>query len=70
MVREVVLDSPAAEAGIREGDVITLINNAPIVSVQAYRRAVENLPAGASIPVRLLRRGAPVFIPVRIPEDG
>ncbi len=70
VVREVLPDSPSAEAGLRNGDVITLINNTPIVSVEAYQRAVENLPSGTSVPLRVLRRGAPIFIPVRIPEGG
>lgn len=68
VVRNVLPDSPAAEAGLREGDVVTLINNTPIVSVEAYERAVENLPAGTSVPLRVLRRGAPVFVPIRIPD--
>jgi len=59
---EVMPDSPADEAGIRAGDVITLIAGQPITSLESYRRTVDKLEAGRSVPVRLIRRGAPLFI--------
>jgi len=65
LVAEVLEDSPAAEAGIRSGDVITLIAGSPITSVESYERATEQLESGKSVPVRLIRRGAPLFIGLR-----
>lgn len=62
LVAEVAADSPAAEAGIRTGDVITLIDGVPITSLDTYERALEQLESGRSIAVRLVRRGAPLFI--------
>jgi serine protease Do len=62
LVAEVAPESPAAEAGVRTGDVITLINGAPITSLETYERALEQLESGRSVPVRLVRRGAPLFI--------
>lgn len=61
-VAEVLAGSAAEVAGIRRGDVITLIAGAPITSLESYRRAVAQLKSGESVPVRLIRRGAPLFI--------
>jgi serine protease Do len=62
LVSQVAPDSPAAEAGIRKGDVITLIDGAPITSLDSYENALEQLESGRSVAVRLVRRGAPLFI--------
>ena len=67
-VREVVPESIAAEAGIRAGDIITLIDSTPIKSAAAFERAVEKLDSGASVPLRLIRRGSPLFIGLRLPD--
>jgi serine protease Do len=61
-VSEVLAGSAAEAAGIRRGDVITLIAGRPITSLESYNRAVEQLKSGESVPVRLIRRGAPLFI--------
>jgi len=62
VVSQVRPDSPAAEAGIVGGDVITLIGGTPINSVESFQRAVEQLESGKSVPLRLIRRGTPLFI--------
>ena len=68
IVREVVPKSVGAESGLVPGDVITLIGSTPIKSVDTYERAVEKLPAGTSVPLRLIRRGAPMFIGLKVPQ--
>lgn len=60
--------SLAAEAGIRPGDVITLVDTAPIKSVESFRDAVDDLKGGSSVPLRLIRRGAPLFIGLKLPK--
>ena len=62
VVTEVEAGSPAEEAGIRSGDVITLLAGSPVTSVEAFIRIVEDLEPGKSVPVRLIRRGAPLFL--------
>ncbi len=62
VVAEVVAGSPADEAGVRSGDVITLLAGSPVTSVEAFLQAVEGLEPGKSVPVRLIRRGAPLFL--------
>ncbi len=68
IVREVVPDSIAADAGILPGDVITLIGSTPVKSVKAFDQAVAELAEGSSVPLRLIRRGSPLFIGLKL-ED-
>jgi serine protease Do len=68
VVREVIAASPAAEAGILVGYIITLVGNTPVKSADAYDRAVEALESGSSVPVRLIRRGSPLFIGLRLKD--
>ena len=66
LVREVAPDSVAAEAGVLPGDVITLIGSTPIKSVASYTDVEAGLPAGGSVPLRLIRRGSPLFIGLKL----
>jgi serine protease Do len=66
VVREVVPDSVAAGAGILPGDLITLIGSTPINSTEIFERTVEKLPANSSVPLRLIRRGSPLFIGLKV----
>jgi serine protease Do len=66
VVREVVPGSVGSKAGVLAGDVITLLGSTPVKSVDAYEAAVDRLPAGASVPLRLIRRGAPLFIGLKL----
>lgn len=68
LVREVLPGSVAAEGGIAAGDVITLVGSKPTKSVDAFADAVEALRPGASVPVRLIRRGAPMFIGLKLQD--
>lgn len=68
VVRQVAPDSVAAESGIVAGDVITLLGSTPTQDVEAFERAVGALKGGESVPVRLIRRGSPMFIGLKLPE--
>lgn len=68
LVRRVEPGSPAADAGIRAGDVITMVASRPVQDLDALRDITGSLRAGVSVPVRLIRRGAPLFIGLRIPD--
>ena len=68
VVRKVVSGSAAAEAGIVSGDLITLINSSSIYSQDSFDRAVEKLKPNGSVPVRLIRRGSPLFIGLKLQE--
>jgi serine protease Do len=68
VVRGVSPDSVAAHAGIRVGDVITLIDTRAISSTETFEQAVDGLKSGSSVPLRLIRDGAPMFIGLKIPD--
>jgi serine protease Do len=68
VVRKVDPGSVSAEAGVRVGDVITLIDTTPIKSTKAFERAVDALKGGSSVPLRLIRQGSPLFIGLKVPD--
>jgi serine protease Do len=61
---------PARKAGIRKGDVILMINNQDIKSADQFKAMVEGLPVGKSVPLLVQRRGGPVFLALKVPEEG
>jgi serine protease Do len=65
VVTEVMAGGPAEEANVMPGDVITMVDGTPVTSVETYRRALEKLEPGVSVPVRLIHRGTPRFIGIR-----
>ncbi len=68
LVREVVAGSVAAQAGVMRGDIITLIGNTPVKSVASFDKAVNSLNSGSSVPLRLMRRGSPMFIGLKLTD--
>jgi len=63
-----VLPGPGANAGIMVGDVITMLNGSKVQSVSSFNEISLSLPTGKAVPMRIVRRGSPLFIPVKIPE--
>jgi serine protease Do len=57
IVRDVEADSPAAEAGIRAGDVIVEVNRQPIHNAAEMRRQIDRQAKGTSV-LMLVHRGA------------
>lgn len=68
LVREVDPDSTAADAGVLPGDVITLIGSSPIKSVDTFEDVEAGLPGEGSVPLRLIRRGSPLFIGLKLKD--
>ena len=68
VVREVLPGSAASDAGVIPGDIITLIGSSPIKSAQAYEDTVAELSGGSSVPLRLIRRGSPLFIGLKLKD--
>jgi len=56
----------AAQAGLRRGDVITLMNGQQITSVADFERVVAALEGDTMVPVRIVRQGRPIFLPLKI----
>ncbi len=65
VVREVD-DGPGAEAGLMVGDVITMINGEEIDSIDTFASVVDALPENKAVPMRIVRRGSPMFIPLKL----
>jgi serine protease Do len=65
-----VLESmgPAAEAGIRPGDVVARLNNRPVADARQLERVSESLTPGRSVPVLIVRGEVPTFLALRVPE--
>lgn len=61
VVQDVKPDSPAAEAGLQVGDVITQLAFSDIKSVSDYNKAVKALPKNEPQAVRFYRQNRPVF---------
>ncbi len=60
---------PASDAGILKGDVITMIDNQEIESLDDFAEITEELKVGKSVALLVQRRAGPVFLAIR-PEDS
>ncbi len=58
VVMWVTRNSPGARAGIRQGDIITVIANQEVASVSDFSRIVRTIPPNRSAPVTLWREGS------------
>ena len=68
VIEAVEADSPAAEAGVRDGDILTRLGSRPISRVSDVTAAADDLAPGSSVPARLIRGRSPLFIGIRIPD--
>lgn len=69
MVAE-VSDGPGLRAGIRAGDVLLQINGQNIDSPDRYAEVADRLTPGATVPVLVQRRGAPLFLSMDVPAPA
>ncbi|MFT7109762.1 MAG: serine protease Do [Psychrobacter glaciei] len=61
-----VTQGPGANAGLINGDVITMVYSEIIRNMGDFERVVSKLPSGRLVPMRIVRRGAPMFISLRV----
>ena len=66
LVDLVTKDSPAAHAGLKQGDVIVGFNGAPVGDTRDLAFAVAAIPSGKAAPVRVLRDGQELTLNVTI----
>ena len=64
-----VKTGPASDAGIRRGDVIMMVNNINIKDSDQFEEVVAELPEDKSVPVLVHRRGSPIFLAMKVPEN-
>ncbi len=62
-------NGPAARAGIRKGDVITLFNGKKVKGPRHFEKLVKELEPGDVVPVLVQRENGPLFLAIRIPEE-
>jgi len=61
-----VIDGPAAQAGIRPGDVLVSLNGKPIDAPATLQSVVKSLPDNGVVPVLIQREGSPRFLALRL----
>lgn len=60
-----VMEGAGLQAGLVRGDVITMLNGQRIETVEQFEQVASSLPAGRSVPLRIVRRGSPLFIALK-----
>ncbi|SCK23271.1 DegQ family serine endoprotease [Vogesella sp. LIG4] len=63
------VQGPAADAGMQAGDVIVGVSGEDLASVGQLQQAINAVPAGGSVALRVLRQGEPLFIALK-PEKA
>ncbi len=66
LITEVIRNSPAAQAGIKTGDILVAIEGNPILGWSSMLETVANLPPGKIAAIKLMRDGAPINLQVKI----
>jgi serine protease Do len=66
VVVQQVLDGAGLQAGLMRGDVITMLNGKRIETVEQFEQEVAALPKGRSVPMRIVRRGSPLFVALKV----
>ncbi len=61
-----VLKGAASDAGLMVGDVITMLNGKRINTVADLDKVADDLPVNRAVPMRIVRRGSPLFIPLKL----
>lgn len=69
LVSDVKEDSPAAQAGLKQGDVIVAYNGLPVEDGVALQRLVTRTPVGTKVPVKLLRDGREREMTIKVGEQ-
>lgn len=69
VIVEEVMEGPGNEAGIREGDVLLMVNNQDVENVSQFEEILAGLPRDHPIPLLIQRRGAPTFLAFKLTGD-
>ena len=66
VIVEQVREGVGARAGLVRGDVITMLNGQQVETIEQFNSLVAELPEGRSVPMRIVRRGSPLFIALKL----
>jgi S1-C subfamily serine protease len=70
LVSRIIRDAPAANAGLRAGDVITTINDRDIPAAAELADLVSTQEVGARLMVGFVRRGASRTVPISVADQA
>ena len=62
VVEEIDSNSPAAQNGLRQGDVITSLNRRPVTTVQEFNQGISTLEPGEVVLLQIIRGTSRFFI--------
>jgi serine protease Do len=65
---EVIVGSPAAQAGLRNGDLVLTVGRKPITDAQSIQRQLFGEAIGTMLPITVLRNGAMVDV-IAVPAE-
>ena len=71
LIREVEPNSPSAKAGLQSGDVVTSLNNVPVIDSNDFKLRISRTAPGTTAQLKVLRDGTPRDIsitPIKRPE--
>lgn len=63
---EAIDQGPASAAGVRQGDVITMLAGKEVENIESLQAIVEELTPSKPVPIRVIRGGSPVFLALRV----
>jgi len=66
LISEVVRNSPADQAGIKPGDILTTVDNKPLTDSNAMLETISSLPPGKVAILKLLRNQREVVVQVKV----
>lgn len=66
LVTQVLKDSAADKAGLKQGDIILELNKLPIKSLETFRNDISLMPPNTEINLKISRSGKVMNIPVKI----
>ncbi|MGB1239873.1 MAG: PDZ domain-containing protein, partial [Pseudomonadales bacterium] len=55
-----------AQAGLQVGDIITMLDGEKVQNLSQLNDAIAAAPKDKAIPMRIVRRGSPIFIPIKL----
>jgi serine protease Do len=59
----------ASRAGVRQGDVIVMLNQQAVTGPQQFAELVEALPEGKSVAVRIQRQNGPLWLALKLGDE-
>jgi serine protease Do len=70
VVSQVASEGPAAEAGVRRGDIVREVNRKPVTDMDSYQEATAALEPQAPVLLLLERRGSGLYIALKPRKSG